>query len=256
MIALTRKPEPPKAAAAVATVCLEWGAFASADAARAQQVLDPLALGAKLTQRKQDDVAGFWVYIAPLASRHLADWGARERRIGAGLTPDVASVASIFVSRWDAAVAGKVPGALANRLGVAIARRTYKAYCDLIATPRYQRVLNAGARAQRLLLASTGTKDPKASDVLYIEALAAPLTINTMPEATLKAFADHGKVGAAVGADGGDCEAVLTEFGQADIRIDELATRLQDEGAASFVNSWNELMGVIASKSAVLGRTT
>jgi transaldolase len=179
-----------------------------------------------------------------------------ERRIGAGLTPDVASVASIFVSRWDAAVAGKVPSALANRLGVAIAQRTYKAYCDLIATPRYKRVLNAGARAQRLLLASTGTKDPKASDVLYIEALAAPLTINTMPEATLKAFADHGKVGAAMGADGGDCEAVLTEFGQAGIRIDELATRLQDEGAASFVNSWNELMGVIASKSAVLQRTS
>ncbi len=179
-----------------------------------------------------------------------------ERRIAAGLSPDVGSVASLFVSRWDVAVAGKVPGALSNRLGIAIARSTYKAYCDLIATPRYQRVLNAGARAQRLLFASTGTKDPKASDVLYIEALAAPLTVNTMPEATLKAFADHGNLAAAMGADGGDCEAVLFEFGQAGIRIDELATKLQDEGAASFVNSWNELMGVIASKSAVLEKAT
>ncbi len=178
-----------------------------------------------------------------------------ERRIAAGLPPDVGSVASMFVSRWDVAVAGKVPDALSNRLGIAVARSTYQAYCDLIATPRYKRVLNAGARAQRLLLASTGTKDPKAPDVLYIEALAAPLTVNTMPEATLKAFADHGRVGAAMRADGGDCEAVLHEFGQAGIRIDELATRLQDEGAASFVNSWNELMGVITSKSAVLAKS-
>ena len=178
-----------------------------------------------------------------------------ERRIAAGLPPDVGSVASMFVSRWDVAVAGKVPDALSNRLGIAVARSTYQAYCDLIATPRYKRVLNAGARAQRLLLASTGTKDPKAPDVLYIEALAAPLTVNTMPEATLKAFADHGRVGAAMRADGGDCEAVLHEFGQAGIRIDELATRLQDEGAASFVKSWNELMGVITSKSAVLAKS-
>jgi transaldolase len=178
-----------------------------------------------------------------------------ERRIAAGLAPDVASVASMFVSRWDVAVAGKVPGALGNRLGIAIAQRTYKAYCELIATPRYQRVLNAGARAQRLLLASTGTKDPKASDVLYIEALAAPLTVNTMPEGTLKAFADHGKLGAAMRADGGDCEAVLAEFDKAGIRIDELAARLQDEGAASFVKSWNELMGVIASKSTDLDKS-
>ncbi len=178
-----------------------------------------------------------------------------ERRIAAGLPPDVGSVASMFVSRWDVAVAGKVPDALSNRLGIAVARSTYQAYCDLIATPRYKRVLNAGARAQRLLLASTGTKDPKAPDVLYIEALAAPLTVNTMPEATLKAFADHGSVGTAMRADGGDCEAVLHEFGQAGIRIDELATRLQDEGAASFVNSWNELMGVITSKSAVLAKS-
>src|SRR5487761_2475960 len=156
-----------------------------------------------------------------------------ERRIDAGLSPDVASVASLFVSRWDVAIAGKVPDALANRLGIAIARSTYQAYCELLATPRYKRVFNAGARAQRLLLASTGTKDPKVSDVLYIEALAAPLTVNTTPEAALKAFADHGKVGAVMGADGGDCAAVLAEFARAGIRIDELATRLQDEGAAS-----------------------
>lgn len=178
-----------------------------------------------------------------------------ERRIGAGLPANVDSVASLFVSRWDAAVAGKVPGALANRLGIAVAQSTYKAYCDLTASPRYKRVLNAGARAQRLLLASTGTKDPKASDVLYIEALAAPLTVNTIPEATLKAFADHGKIGAAMKEDGGDSEAVLREFGKAGIRIDQLASRLQDEGAASFVKSWNELMDVIASKSAALEKT-
>jgi len=175
-----------------------------------------------------------------------------ERRIAAGLKPDVSSVASLFVSRWDVAVAGRVPGPLANRLGNSIARRTYKAYRDLIATPRYQRVLDAGARLQRLLFASTGTKDPKASDVLYVEALAAPLTINTMPEATLKAFADHGEVGAAMGADGGDCEAVLSEFGKAGVDVDALAEKLQEEGAAAFVSSWNELMGVVASKSAVL----
>jgi len=178
-----------------------------------------------------------------------------ERRITAGLKPDVASVASLFVSRWDVAVAAKVPGPLANRLGISIARRAYKAYCDLIATPRYQRILNAGARPQRLLLASTGTKDPMVSDVLYVEALAAPHTIDTMPEATLKAFADHGEVRAAMGADGGDCEAVLSEFGKAGVDVSTLAARLQDEGAASFVNSWNELMGVVASKSAVLGKS-
>jgi transaldolase len=171
-----------------------------------------------------------------------------ERRIAAGLNPNVGSVASLFISRWDAAVAGKVPDPLANRLGIAVAQRTYKAYVDLIATPRYHRVLNAGARPQRLLMASTGTKDPKASDVLYIATLAAPLTVNTIPEATLKAFADHGEVGTAMRADGGDCEAVLAAFGAAGIDIDALAARLQDEGAASFVKSWNELMDVVASK--------
>ena len=175
-----------------------------------------------------------------------------ERRIAAGLTPDVASVASLFVSRWDVAIADKVPPELSNRLGIAIGQRTYKAYCELIASQRYQRAMNAGARPQRLLMASTGTKDPKASDILYVRDLAAPLTVNTMPEGTLKAFADHGEVGAALRPDGGDCEQVLAEFGRAGIDIDALAARLQQEGAASFVKSWNELMAVIASKSAAL----
>ena len=163
-------------------------------------------------------------------------------------------MASVFISRWDAAVVGKVPESLNDRLGIAIAQRTYKAYRQLLSSPRWQRVYNAGARPQRLLWASTGTKDPKASDILYIKALAAPFTVNTMPESTLKAFAEHGEVGPILAADGGDCETMLTEFAKAGIDIDALAARLQDEGAKSFVKSWNELMVVIASKSAALGR--
>jgi transaldolase len=177
-----------------------------------------------------------------------------ERRIEAALTPAVGSVASVFVSRWDAAVAGKVPAALNNTLGIAIAKRTYKAYRALLVSPRWQRIYNAGARPQRLLWASTGTKDPKASDVLYIKALAAPFTVNTMPEGTLKALADHGDISEIMAADGGDCETVLDQFAKADVDVDALATRLQDEGAKAFVNSWNELMGVIASKSATLAK--
>jgi transaldolase len=175
-----------------------------------------------------------------------------ERRIEAGLKLDVSSVASVFISRWDAALAGKVPGALANRLGIAIAERTYKAYRDVLDEPRWQRVFNAGARPQRLLWASTGTKDPKASDILYVKALAAPLTINTMPEATLKALADHGELGSIMPRDGGDCEEVLGQFAEAGIDINALAAQLQDDGAKSFVASWNDLMGVIVSKSAAL----
>ncbi len=175
-----------------------------------------------------------------------------ERRIAAGLPPNVGSVASLFISRWDVAVAAKVPPALVNRLGIAIGQRTFKAYCDLVASPRYMRVMNAGGRPQRLLFASTGTKDPKAPDVMYIGALAAPLTVNTMPEGTLLALADHGSIGAATPADGGDCEAVLAQFKSAGVDIDALATQLQDEGADSFVKSWNELMAVLASKSATL----
>jgi transaldolase len=175
-----------------------------------------------------------------------------ERRIAAGRRPDVPSVASLFVSRWDVAVAGKVPRALSNRLGIAIARRAYSAYCAMIASPRYQRALNEGARPQRLLLASTGTKDPGAPDTLYVAALAAPLTVDTMPEGTLKAFADHGRIDAPMAADGGDCEAVLAQFAGAGIDIDALAATLQQEGAAAFVRSWNELMAVIAGKAAAL----
>jgi transaldolase len=164
----------------------------------------------------------------------------------------VGSVASLFVSRWDVAVAGKVPEALANRLGIAIGRRAYQAYRELLATDRWLRAFNAGARPQRLLMASTGTKDPRASDVLYVEALAAPLTINTMPEVTLKAFAAHGEVRQGNPADGADCERVLAEFAGAGIDVDALGMRLQEEGAAAFVSSWNDLMGVLAAKSEAL----
>ena len=175
-----------------------------------------------------------------------------ERRIAAGLNTQVGSVASMFISRWDAAVAGKVPEALNDRLGIAVAGRIYKAYLDLLSNPRSQRAYNAGARPQRLLWASTGTKDPKASDVLYIKALASPFTVNTMPEATLKALADHGELGSIMAADGGDCEKVLAEFAKAGINVDALAAQLQDEGAKSFVKSWSELMAVIAFKSSAL----
>jgi transaldolase len=175
-----------------------------------------------------------------------------ERRIDAGLKPVVGSVASMFVSRWDSAVMGKVPETLRDKLGIAVAQRTYKAYRELLASSRWQRAFNYGARPQRLLWASTGTKDPKASDVLYIKALAAPFTVNTMPDGTLKALADHGDVGTTLPEDGGDCEQVLAQFAKAGINVDALAAQLQDEGAKSFVNSWNELMGVINSKSAEL----
>jgi transaldolase len=178
-----------------------------------------------------------------------------ERRIDAGLKPGIASVASVFISRWDAAMAGKVPDSLSNRLGIAIAKQTYKAYRNALESLRWQRAFNAGARAQRLLFASTGTKDPKASDVLYIRALAAPLTVNTMPENTLNALADHGELCQTLQPDGGDCEETLAAFGKAGIDIDALAVRLQDEGAKSFVSSWNELMDVIAAKSATLKST-
>jgi transaldolase len=179
-----------------------------------------------------------------------------ERRIDAGLEPDVASVASVFISRWDAAVAGKVPAQLLNQLGIAIAKRTYAAYRVLLDSPRWQRAANAGARPQRLLWASTGTKDPHASDVLYVKALAAPFTINTMPEPTLKALADHGEVGTLLPADGGDCEEVLAPFAEAGIDVEALAAQLQDEGAKAFVKSWNDLLAVITAKSALLAKAS
>jgi transaldolase len=179
-----------------------------------------------------------------------------ERRIAAGLNPAVGSVASVFVSRWDVAVAGKVPADLANRLGIAIMQRTYKAYRGLLDSARWQRAANEGARPQRLLWASTGTKDPKASDILYVKALAAPFTVDTMPEGTLKAFADHGEVGDAMAPDGGDCEEVLARFAKAGIDVGALAQQLQDEGAASFVKSWNDLMSVIDSKSSAMKKAS
>jgi len=179
-----------------------------------------------------------------------------ERRIEAGLNPAIASVASLFVSRWDVAVAGKVPSEAANRLGIAVGQGAYKAYQELLASARFQRIANAGGRAQRLLWASTGTKDPKASDILYVKALAAPLTVNTMPEATLKAFGDHGEIGEILTPDGGDYERVLTSFAKAGIDTDALAARLQDEGAASFVKSWNDLMARVASKSAAIRKAS
>ncbi|MDR6306613.1 transaldolase [Nitrobacter vulgaris] len=179
-----------------------------------------------------------------------------ERRIAAGLNPAVASVASLFVSRWDVAVAGQVPGELANQLGIAVAQRTYKAYGELLASPRFLRAANAGALPQRLLWASTGTKDPSASDILYIKALAAPFTINTIPDATLKAFDDHGEIDTTLAPDGGNCERALTDFVKAGIDIGALATKLQNDGAKSFVKSWKDLMGRIESKSAAIRKAS
>jgi transaldolase len=175
-----------------------------------------------------------------------------ERRLSAGLCPVVWSVASLFISRSDKAVLDRVPEALRDQLGIAIARRTYKAYRELLDSPRWLRLQNEGARPQRLLWASTGTKDPKASDVLYLEALAAPFTINTVPEPTLRAFADHGRVSDLMPPDGGDCEEVLDRFRRAGIDIDALALQLQREGAEAFDESWNDLLASIASKSEAL----
>lgn len=175
-----------------------------------------------------------------------------ERRIDAGLNPEVASVASVFISRWDVAVGDKVPAALKNRLGIAIANRTYVTSLDLLNSPRWRRAYNAGARPQRVLWASTGTKDPQASDVLYVKALAAPFTVNTLPEATLTALADHGEIDTVMAPDGGDCEAVLAQFAGAGIDIDALADQLQVEGVKSFAESWNDLLALIATKSAAL----
>jgi transketolase len=178
-----------------------------------------------------------------------------ERRIEAGLTPDVRSVASVFISRWDKATMGKVGKDLQDHLGIAVAKRTYKAYRQLLDSERWQRLANAGARPQRLLWASTGTKDPAASDVLYIKALAAPFTINTIPDATLLAFADHGKLGELLPVDGGDAETTIAKFGKAGIDYDHLAADLQREGTESFIKSWNELLSSVASKNVMLKAT-
>jgi transaldolase len=175
-----------------------------------------------------------------------------ERRVAAGLNPHVGSVASVFISRWDAAVSAKVPAELRGRLGIAMAQRTYKAYRDLLASDRWLRLLNVGARSQRLLWASTGTKDPHASDVLYVKSLAAPHSVNTMPEKTLLALADHGEIGAMLPHDGGDAEDVLDRFAQAGVDVNALAAELQRDGAASFVASWKELLACLVDKSKTL----
>jgi len=175
-----------------------------------------------------------------------------ERRIAAGLNPDVGSVASLFISRWDVAVMGKVPEELRGHLGIAIAGQTYETYRSLRDSPRWQRIFNSGARRQRLLWASTGTKDPKGSDTMYIHALAAPFTVNTMPEETLKAFADHGEIGQSLPVRASYSNDVLAKFAEAGVDTDALAAQLQDEGAKSFVKSWNNLMGCIASKGETL----
>src|SRR5262245_32678765 len=179
-----------------------------------------------------------------------------ERRIDADLDPNVGSVASVFISRWDGAVVNKTPDKLHNQLGIAIAKRTYKAARALLGSPRWTRVYNLGARPQRPLWASTGTKDPKASDILYIKSLAAPFTVNTMPEGTLKALAAHTELGELLPADGGDCEEVIAQFTKAGIDVDALAEQLQVEGAESFVKSWNDLMAVISSKNAALSASS
>jgi transaldolase len=179
-----------------------------------------------------------------------------ERRIAAGLSPDVRSVASVFLSRWDGATMDKVPDQLRDKLGIAVGQQVYKAYRDILASDRWQRLANFGARPQRLLFASTGTKDPKAPDVLYIEALAAPNTVNTIPEKTLLAFGDHGKVAGTLPRDGGNCEAVLDDFRRAEIDLEQLAADLQSKGAKSFDQSWQNLLSAIESKGKQLGVTS
>jgi transaldolase len=175
-----------------------------------------------------------------------------ERRVAAGLSPDVRSVASVFISRWDRGVAGKVPANLQNKLGVAVGQQAYKAYRDVLDSDRWQRLENFGARPQRLLFASTSMKDPNAPDTLYVSKLAAPNTVNTMPAGTLRAFGEHGEVGGVLPRDGGDSAAVLAEFAKAGIDIAALAAQLQSEGAKSFVGSWQELLGSIETKSKAL----
>jgi transaldolase len=177
-----------------------------------------------------------------------------ERRLDARLSPNIGSVASVFVSRWDAAVASKVPEQLRNALGIAIAKRTYKAANALISSPRWRRAYNFGARPQRLLWASTGTKDPQASDILYVKALAAPFTVNTMPEGTLKALSTHDEIDGLLPVDGGDAEQVLERFANAGIDVEALASQLQEEGAKSFVKSWSELLEVISTKSVAVDK--
>jgi transaldolase len=175
-----------------------------------------------------------------------------ERRVAANLDPDVRSVASLFVSRWDKATLERVPAELRDRVGIAVSQQSYKAYRDLLESERWQRLEGYGARPQRLLFASTSTKDPQAPDVLYIGALAAPNTVNTMPEETLLAFAEHGAVDRAMPRDGGDAETVLVAITRAGVDLATLARQLQDEGAKGFVESWKDLLGAITTKGKAL----
>ena len=175
-----------------------------------------------------------------------------ERRVASGLSPDIRSVASVFVSRWDKAVMEKVPTPLRDKLGIAVGQQIYRAYRDMLESDRWQRLANFGARPQRLLFASTGTKDPKASDVLYVSALAAPNTVNTIPEATLIAFHDHGKLSGVLPRNGGNCDQVLLDFEKDGIDLNKLADDLQSEGATSFDDSWQKLLSAIQSKSEIL----
>ncbi|HET8554969.1 MAG TPA: transaldolase, partial [Rhodanobacteraceae bacterium] len=175
-----------------------------------------------------------------------------ERRIEAGLSPKVASVASVFISRWDVAVKDEVPEDMHNKLGIAIAGRVYRAYLDTLASERWQKLAKAGAQPQRLLWASTGTKDPKAPDTLYVTSLAAPDTINTMPGKTIEALADHGELHGAMSTDSSEAEAMLKRFVDAGVDIDALAHKLQVDGAASFVKSWKDLLDHIAEQSKAL----
>jgi transaldolase len=209
---------------------------------------------AGLTAIEESIFAGIPVNVTLLFSREQylsaadAYYRGLERRVEAGLNPDVASVASVFVSRWDAAVADQVPDELRNKLGIAVGRRTYAAYRELLGSDRAMRLRNEGAKAQRLLWASTGTKDPDASDVLYIEGLVAPFTVNTMPEKTLHAFADHGDVGTPLPVDGGDAEETLAEFDRAGIDVDALAAKLQVDGAEAFSKSWRDMLETLAKQ--------
>ncbi len=175
-----------------------------------------------------------------------------EQRVASGLDPAVASVASIFMSRWDVAVTGKVPAELTDKLGLAVGQDTYRAYRQLLTSDRMLRLENSGARQQRLLWASTGTKNPDASDTMYVHGLTAPFTINTIPDKTLEAFYDHGEVGGPMPADGGDCDAVLARFGEAGVDVKALAAQLQSDGATAFAESWKELLNRISEQSSAV----
>ena len=204
-----------------------------------QSIFDGVPINVTLLFSREQYVAAAEAYLRGI-----------ERRIKAGLDPRIESVASLFVSRWDVAANDEISPPFHNRLGIAVAMQTYKTYRDLLASERWQRLAAAGGRPQRLLWASTGTKDPAASATLYVEALAAPDTINTIPEKTLLAFADHGKVGTPLPADGGYADAVLEEFRREAVDDEALAARLQREGVEAFAKSWNALVSRIREKSA------